>query len=275
MQAIFQPFPMLPGRNAQVWHHHPSFLRPRHFHAEPELNVVTRGVGLLSVGNQTLRLTAGDVVLLQPGQDHELLWESPDFELFVLAVTPALADRADVLLPRGGQGVVALGSPLMSALRHQWMDVGKINDAASVEAQLCDAFKHLAHRFDAPPALCRRALQTLHADPGSSEQHLAATLKSHASSISRSFRAHTGVRLVEYRSRMRLMAFVRQVDAGATMTNAAFASGFGSYAQLHRAFHKHFTCTPADYFGGKRQVVDALLRRDVARAPHIAAPREG
>lgn len=271
MQAIFQPFPMLSGRKAQVWHHHPSFLRPRHFHAEPELNVVTRGVGLLSVGNQTLQLTTGDVVFLQPGQDHELLSESPDFELFVLALSPALAERADVLLPRGGQRAVTLGSPALSALRCQWLEVAKINDATTVEEQLCDAFKHLAHGFDASPALCRRALQTLHADPGSSEQHIATKLRSHPSSISRSVRAHTGVRLVEYRSRMRLMAFVRAVDSGATMTHAAFASGFGSYAQLHRVFHRHFTCTPADYFGGRRQVVDALLRRDVARTSDAAA----
>jgi mannose-6-phosphate isomerase-like protein (cupin superfamily) len=60
MSALFQPFPMLAGRDAQVWHHQPSFRRPRHFHLEPELNVVARGHGVLSVGERQFVVQAGD-----------------------------------------------------------------------------------------------------------------------------------------------------------------------------------------------------------------------
>jgi hypothetical protein len=41
--SLYQPFPMQPGHRAQAWRHQPAFLRPRHFHEEPELNLVTRG----------------------------------------------------------------------------------------------------------------------------------------------------------------------------------------------------------------------------------------
>jgi AraC-like DNA-binding protein len=214
------------------------------------------------VGDQQLAVQAGDAVLLQPGQDHELLSETPDFELFVLAVTPALADRCGLHASRR-LGAVALHPRSVSTLRDAWLGVGKLTDAPSVEANLCETFKSVAERFDEPSALCRRALQSVHADLDSSEGLIASRLRAHPSCVSRSVREHTGVRLVEYRSRVRLMAFVKEVDAGATMTQAAFRSGFGSYAQLHRAFRKHFMCTPVRYFGGVRQEVSALLRRDV------------
>lgn len=263
MSSLFQPFPMLPGRAAQVWHHHPSFRRPRHFHAEPELNVVVRGQGVLAVGEVHLKLSAGDVVFLQPGQDHELLSESQDFELFVLAVTPRLAARCGLHATRR-LGVVSLDNATVAALRDTWIGLGQVADVTAVENTLCDAFKRLTAHFAASASLCRRVLSSMHAAPECSEKDLAAQLRSHPSCVSRSIRSNLGVSLVQYRSRMRLMAFVNHVDAGATLTQAAMACGFGSYAQLHRCFRRHFTCAPVDYFSGERHVVDGLLQRDVS-----------
>src|SRR5688572_27193116 len=85
---------MLPGRRAQAWRHQPAFRRPRHFHEEPEINLVTRGSCKMGVGDRPLRLTAGQLVVFQPGQDHELIEASPDLELFVFALRPELHARA-------------------------------------------------------------------------------------------------------------------------------------------------------------------------------------
>jgi quercetin dioxygenase-like cupin family protein len=94
MSALFQPFPMLAGRRSQVWRHQPAYRRPRHFHDEPELNLVIAGRGVVGVGDHTLAVAAGESLLFQPGQDHVLLDSSEDFDLFVLAMSPELAERS-------------------------------------------------------------------------------------------------------------------------------------------------------------------------------------
>src|SRR4051794_26418128 len=82
------------GNRAQAWRHQPAFLRPRHFHAEPELNLVTRGTATFGIGDEQMTLVRGDVVLFHPGQDHVLLSASADLGLFAVALVPELAARA-------------------------------------------------------------------------------------------------------------------------------------------------------------------------------------
>jgi methylphosphotriester-DNA--protein-cysteine methyltransferase len=60
--------------------------------------------------------------------------------------------------------------------------------------------------------------------------------------VSRRFHAEFGVPLVEYRARLKLMRFIALVDAGHSVTRAAFAAEFGSYAQFHRVFHRALGC---------------------------------
>lgn len=261
MQALLQPFPMLTGRRAQVWHHHPSFLRPRHFHAEPELNVVTRGHGVLSVGRERFEVRAGDAVYLQPGQDHALLSESPDFELFVLALQPLLAEHCKLRAVRN-VGVVSLPKETLSSLKAAWLGVGQLSDAAVVENSLSEHFLDLVSRFEPAPALCRRTIQTLQGTLDATEEHVASLLIAHPSEVSRAVRTGLGLRLVDFRARLRLISFVQRVDKGASLTQAAFSSGFGSYSQLHRVFWKHLSCTPLDYFAGKREHLNTLLQQD-------------
>lgn len=271
MQALLQPFPMLTGRRAQVWHHHPSFLRPRHFHAEPELNVVARGHGVLSVGHERLEVRAGDAVYLQPGQDHALLSESPDFELFVLALQPQLADHCKLRAARS-IGVVSLPDAMLSSLKAVWLELGQVRDAAVVEHRLAEHFRDLVSRFEPAPALCRRTIQTLQSTPEAKEGYVASLLTAHPSEVSRAVRTGLGMRLVDFRTQLRLISFVQGVDRGGSLTRAAFSSGFGSYSQLHRVFRKHLGCTPLDYFAGKREQLDTLLQRDLGRSEELIQP---
>lgn len=268
MKALYQPFPMLEGRRAQVWHHQPCFRRPRHFHAEPELNVVARGNGVLSVGQQRLHVSAGSAVYLMPGQDHELVFESADFELFVIAIEPELADRAGHSASRC-VGHVELDALALNELRQSWLALRELTDAATVERQLSDQFGVLSRRFEAPHLLCRRTLELLYRAPDLSETAVAAQLQVHPSDVSRWLRSGTGVRLVELRARLRLMKFVELADAGKSLTRAALESGFGSYTQCHRVFHDHLGCSPSRYFSGDRAACSERLHAAVpSHAPH-------
>lgn len=268
MKALYQPFPMVEGRRAQVWHHQPSFRRPRHFHAEPELNVVTRGSGVLAVGQHRLHLRAGAVVYLLPGQDHELLFETPDFELFVIAVESELANRAG-LGANQCIGQIELDPHTLTELRESWLAMRELADATTVESHLSDQFSALSRRFEAVHPVCRRTLALLRHEPELTEIAVAKRLQVHPSDVSRWLRSDIGVRLVDFRSRLRLIKFVDLVDAGSSLTRAALESGFGSYTQCHRVFRDHLGCSPSRYFSGYRAACGDLVHAELTN--HLAA----
>src|SRR3954463_10187106 len=75
---IYQSFPMAGQKRAQVWAYAAQYRRPRHFHAEPELNLVVAGRAMFGVGDSTVQVGAGELLSFLPGQDHALLEASPD-----------------------------------------------------------------------------------------------------------------------------------------------------------------------------------------------------
>jgi AraC-like DNA-binding protein len=66
--------------------------------------------------------------------------------------------------------------------------------------------------------------------------------------LSRMFASQVSVPLTRYRNYVRLRAFLEQYrQAGKkTITEAAYAAGFGSYAQFHRVFSNAYGCGPRD-----------------------------
>jgi quercetin dioxygenase-like cupin family protein/AraC-like DNA-binding protein len=257
--TLYQAFPMLPGRRAQVWRHQPAFRRPRHFHAEPELNVVLRGRAVLAVGDRQFELLPGELLLLQPGQDHALVAESSDLDLFVVALTPELAERANVHRHRR-VGKRGLAPEHLENLESMFVGSGTVCAVDSVETHLAERFAELWNQFAPPDVLSRRALEKLHVDGELTEIAIARALAAEPSALSRRIHKDLAVRLVDYRARLRLIRFVERVDAGNSFTSAALEAGFGSYAQCHRVFQRGLGCSPREYFGGQRQSVnDALV----------------
>src|SRR5689334_14955077 len=62
----YQSFPMLGRARAQVWSYSPEFRRPRHFHAELELNVIVNGSATFGVGDAVVTARAGDLLGFPP-----------------------------------------------------------------------------------------------------------------------------------------------------------------------------------------------------------------
>jgi mannose-6-phosphate isomerase-like protein (cupin superfamily) len=146
--AMYQPFPMLAGRGAQAWRHQPAFRRPRHFHDEPELNVVLSGWCTVGIGERTVTLQAGDVVFFQPGQDHALLEESAHLDLFVMALTPELADRVGVTSAKR-TGVQRLDEVARMAIAEFLVESNSLSDASEASAALAGHFHRELKVFDA------------------------------------------------------------------------------------------------------------------------------
>jgi AraC-like DNA-binding protein len=256
LESLYQPFPMLPGRRAQAWRHHPAFRRPRHFHPEPELNVVGKGSALIGLGDRVVRLGAGGVILFHPGQDHVLLEASPDLELWVLALRADLAGQALDSLARAASVGDRLSPSALRTLEDTLAGLAQVSDAVAVETGTVRLFSSLQTHLSTNHVLSRRALEAASAKPSTPGAQLARRLGVDPSALSRNFHDSFGLTLVSYRARQRAMAFVRLVDSGQSLTRAAMSAGFGSYAQCHRVITKALGCSPNRYFAGERARID-------------------
>ena len=243
---------MLAGRRAQAWRHQPAFRRPRHFHDEPEFNLVTQGSCTLGIGDRRLSLAPGQLVVLQPGQDHELLEASSDLGLFVFALRPEFSERALGQRTLPGLEVNELEPAELTALEDELGGLGPLRDEAVVDTRIANLFASVIEHAPKAHVTSRRVLETLRSKQPVSELALARRLGTTSSGISREFRRALGVPLVEYRARLRLMRFVELVDRGESLSRAALDADFGSYAQCHRVFRRALRCSPQEYFRGLR-----------------------
>ncbi len=254
---VFQPFPMLPGRRAQAWLHRPAYRRPRHFHAEPELNFVFHGRATMGVGENTFELEPGDVLLLRPGQDHEMLSATADLELVVVAVTPDLAERCMLRRFPAGSRPFRLYAEEVPAIREQLLSLDAPTSAENHERIVSHLFRSTEGRFEQGHPTARRVLNVIGRSPEVSSVRLARDLRVQPSELSRHFHESLGLRVVDFRARQRLMRFIQLVDMGRSFTHAAHEASFGSYAQCHRVFHQYLGCSPSDYFVSHRPRINA------------------
>jgi AraC-like DNA-binding protein len=240
-------------------------LRPRHFHAEPELNLVTRGTATFAIGDEQLTLNRGDIVLFHPGQDHVLLRASNDLGLFAVALLPELAARACGALTHVASRGFRMSELETAEAESALTELGASGDGG--ETPLADLFRKVRARAARTHVLSRLTLQQVSADPGISGARLGSTARAQPSALSRHFHDDMGVRLVEYRARTRLIAFIGLVDQGHSLSRAALDAGFGSYAQCHRVFSTALGCSPRHYFNGQRRKID-----DALSTPHLPEP---
>lgn len=235
------------------------FRRPRHFHEEPEINLVVRGSARVSVSGRELALRQGQAIVLEPTQDHELLVASDDLELYVVGVRPELAGREPRLFAGAG-GAAQLSEDELAAVAGALQGLGEVSAADAVERGVLDVWSQVVARCGKAPAVARRASTVLRAERGLPGAELARRLNTTPSELSRAFRRCFGLPMVEYRARLRLLEFVRLVDAGQDLTVAALNADFGSYAQCFRVFQRKLGCSPSEYFSGRRDELSHRLR---------------
>jgi AraC-like DNA-binding protein len=86
------------------------------------------------------------------------------------------------------------------------------------------------------------------ARPETRRDELARLLGRNRGDFSRRFRRDQGMSLSDYRNRLRVLEFLRLLEAGASnLTWAALDAGFGSYSQCHRVFRALLGLSPRDY----------------------------
>ena len=258
-RAIHQGFLPTAGRSrAFVWKYSPTNWgrRPRHFHIEPELNLIASGHATFGVGEAVVTVSQGDLLGFPPAQDHVLIEASPDLYLFAIGMEPTFS--SDVL--RAEPDDVMLPFRLRLAPDDFRSLVGRasaIVDRDGVDqpcAELWEQAHWLGWRCTTRPitamhVLTRRSLSAINRAPDLELQSLSARLKTADSEISRYFHRDVGMTFAHYRTRLRLSRLIHLMDLrGTTLRSAAQASGFGSYSQCHRVFQAELGCSPRRFF---------------------------
>jgi AraC-like DNA-binding protein len=247
------------GADGRVGHHVAADGPARaHRHAELELNLVLRGSASYLLGDRRYELTPGTLTWLFPGQDHVLVDESADHELWWAVFRPGLVSRAATtmlvrpLLERVPVGqysrrLNARRAGRLDALLRELRDADTVDDAlfnAGLQYLLLSAWhafldsEDLVAGVDVHPGV-ETVARCLRANPEAGGlDALARTAGLSPSHLSRIFKAQTGVSITRFRNQRRLERFMTLYGQGrrTTALAAALDAGFGSYAQLYRVF---------------------------------------
>ncbi len=240
----------------------PARQHPRHRHDVFELNFVVRGRCTYLVGNRLVAMSRDHLIALHPDEEHILVEESYDHELWIAvwqpaAVTRAMAGISDEWTRPMPSGEIlwrldpARGRSLAGifAAANQVVDDGAAN--ACLAALLLTA--HDAART-APRGVTtavhpsvEAAAKRLRADPQLDGMALARAVGLSRGRLSRLFHEQVGVPLATYRNRLRLeRARDLLADGRHNLLEAALAAGFGSYAQFHRVVRAQLGVAPRD-----------------------------
>lgn len=213
----------------------------------------------MGVGRHEFEMRRGDVLFLRPGQDHEMCEASADLELFVVALTPEAAARClRTPLPVESKPI-RLPESELDPLRDRLLALGALPNNEAHERLIGDLFARSATEFGSGHPIARKAFATISSRPETVADRLADRLRVQPTELAKYFHRELGLRLVEYRTRVRLMRFIASVDGGTALTPAALEASFGSYAQCHRVFHRYLGCSPKAYFSGQRLELDTLF----------------
>jgi len=255
---------MARGRRAQVWHYQPAFRRPRHVHAEPEVNLVTRGRGVIEIGNHALEVKAGSLLWFAPGIDHYLANASDDFELITAGFQPELLAafaREHRCVPQFARPAQSLSESRCQRLQHVLLGLPLMADPQPAEGIAIG----LLHELSLLPvqnsrSLSARAAAQVLSRPTITRDQLAMMLGSNKGDVSRAFHRDHGVTLRNYRSTLRILDFLRRLQSGsANLTRTAIEAGFGSYSQCHRVFRAVLGCSPREFLS--ENVRDSIVNQ--------------
>jgi AraC-like DNA-binding protein len=257
------------GLDGRVVRHRVGDVRPRpHRHAELEVNLVVRGTASYLLGDRRYALTPGTLTWLFPGQDHVLVDESSDHELWWAVFRPTLV--AQIATPREARPLLAedpvgqfsrrLDSSRvrrLSALFHEIQHAETVLDDVLVNTGLAYLLSFAWRTFldsddvvegvDLHPAV-ETVARILRADPDAGDlATLARAARLSSSHLSRIFKEQTGVSISRFRNQQRLQRFLRLYGRGrrTTALTAALEAGFGSYAQFYRVFREQTGRSPS------------------------------
>lgn len=256
--------------DAGVWYStSASSWYPTHWHAELEVKLVLWGSTLYQVGADRVELGPGSLLWLAPGQKHKVLNTSDELSMWVASFRLPVVREAEKLA-----GVCVLDSA--STWGALVLPAERVRELSGFHSKLsrCETPSLLnqwalrlltyalsawragrqstndGHQYLAPhPAVV--SARTLLRVPGNNWP--LASLSRHcgleSARLSRLFKQQMGLPTVQFRNHFRVQRFIAEFGHGDqhTMLEVALGSGFGSYPQFHRAFHRVTGYAPSEH----------------------------
>ena len=253
--------------DGDVWHYRNlERTHAMHHHAELEFNLITQGAGVYLLATRQYHVRRGDLLWLFPAQEHLLIEQTRDFEMWIGVCKPRLVRRiaadpgADVLRQRDPEGDYCRRLPprVFTRLESLMAEVAAARERTALfNAGLGYAFSSAWRRFesaagvpvrDIHPAVEKAARLLRDETTTLSLEEIARRAGLSDSRLSRLFKQQIGVSLVEFRNRQQVERFLHLYgDGRRTMLDTALEAGFGSYPQFHRVFKRVFGCSPGDF----------------------------
>ena len=259
--------------DGMAWRYaNPAGANRRHHHAELELNLVTRGAGTYLLGNRQYQIRRGDLLWLFPAQEHVLIEQTPDFEMWIVVFRRRLIKRScrrsrvdspatAQLLRRHLPSPAATGSRALRgtlrAARRIASEPGLLN--AGLAYALLHAWKCFDHAGEVPerslhPAVERTASLLLSDENSYSLPQLSRKAGLSPSRLSRLFKQQTGLSIVEFRNRQRMQRFLERYEvSNATPAGRARCStppsprASAATRSSIASFDEVTGCSPAEY----------------------------
>jgi AraC-like DNA-binding protein len=254
--------------DGNLWHYrNHGRANAMHRHAELEFNLVTQGRGLYLLENRKYEVRRGDLLWLFPAQEHVLVEQSLDFEMWIGVCRPATVQRiatdagTEVLRQKNPPGEYCrrLPQPALAQLEKMFSEIVATPDKPGLfNSGLAYAFLSAWQQFeqaadvpvrDVHPAVEKAARLIRHEGNLFRLEELARRAGLSAHRLSRLFKQQTGVALVDFRNRQRVEKFLGIYGTGQrlTMLEAALEAGFGSYPQFHRVFKRVTGSSPGSH----------------------------
>src|SRR5579864_4894829 len=95
--AMRQQLHLPKSLDGNLWHYRQQGrANAMHHHAELEFNLVTQGSGLYLLDQRKYQIRRGDLLWLFPAQEHVLVEQSADFEMWIGVFKPKAVQRIAV-----------------------------------------------------------------------------------------------------------------------------------------------------------------------------------
>jgi AraC-like DNA-binding protein/quercetin dioxygenase-like cupin family protein len=287
--------PRSPEVQVGVWYStQASTFYPAHHHDELEVKLVLWGRTVYRLGATELELGPGSLLWIAPGQEHSLVGVSDDLAMWVGSFREPSVRAAEkrsatrILDGAAGFGTCVLPPPAIAALSASYAsvlhstDVELTNTSARQLLTLALSGVRESQRASATPTFgasrddgasiheaVRRARDLL-SDPrlDLALGALARRCGLEGTRLSRLFKRQMGLSTVQFRNHFRVQEFIARFGLGqrGNMLQVALDSGFGSYAQFHRAFHQVTGYAPSEHLERVRSGIVVPTRQGAKAA---------
>lgn len=252
---------------------------PLHWHKELELIVIKKGAGIVSVDFSKETVSAGDIVLILPGQLHSICQKeacSMEYENILLNPSMLISGEDDLCAARFilplTEGRLSADTFLTPALSYypdisgciqtidRLCDIRPEGYQLAVKGWLFQLLYHLIQNQKNRDSVLKSKTKSLeklktilkyveeHYAEHLSIDHMAALTYYSKSHFMKFFKSHMGMGFTEYLNDYRLTIAARLLTASdCSILEAASQAGFDNLSYFNRLFKRKFGDTPGHY----------------------------